>query len=128
VLAFFPILTNTVLGVKSIDAGHRDVMDSLNARRWDTFWNLELPSALPYILTGMRIALGFSFMGIVAAELIGAREGIGFLIMNSQMLMQTSQLFVGLLTLGILGLIVDRIFRALLARSMRRYMQHHYEV
>ena len=82
-----------------------------------------MPSAIPYILTGMRISLGFSFMGIVAAELIGAREGIGFLIMNSQMLMQTSQLFVGLLTLGVLGLIVDRIFRAILARSMRRYMR-----
>jgi ABC-type nitrate/sulfonate/bicarbonate transport system permease component len=82
-----------------------------------------LPSAVPYILTGMRISLGFSFMGIVAAELTGAREGIGFLIMNSQMLMQTSQLFVGLLTLGVLGLIIDRIFRAILARSMPRYMR-----
>ena len=56
---------------------------------------------MPYILTGMRVALGFSFMGIVAAELIGAREGLGFLIMNSQLLLQTDQLFVGLLTLGI---------------------------
>ena len=50
---------------------------------------------MPYILTGMRIALGFSFMGIVAAELIGAREGIGFLIMNSQMLMQTASYLSG---------------------------------
>ena len=57
------------------------------------------------------VALGFSFMGIVAAELIGAREGLGFLIMNSQLLLQTDQLFVGLLTLGVVGLIVDRVFR-----------------
>jgi ABC-type nitrate/sulfonate/bicarbonate transport system permease component len=71
----------------------------------------------------MRVALGFSFMGIVAAELIGANEGLGFLIMNSQMLLQTDQLFVGLLSLGVVGLIVDRIFRAVLRRSMRRYMQ-----
>jgi ABC-type nitrate/sulfonate/bicarbonate transport system permease component len=71
----------------------------------------------------MRVALGFSFMGIVAAELIGANEGLGFLIMNSQMLLQTDQLFVGLLSLGVVGLVVDRIFRAVLARSMRRYMQ-----
>ena len=52
VLAFFPILTNTVLGVKSIDEGHRDVMTALNATRWQVFRRLELPSALPYILTG----------------------------------------------------------------------------
>jgi ABC-type nitrate/sulfonate/bicarbonate transport system permease component len=76
----------------------------------------------------MRVALGFSFMGLVAAELIGAREGLGFLIMNSQLLLQTDQLFVGLLALGIVGLAVDRIFRVILARSMRRYMQFHGEV
>jgi ABC-type nitrate/sulfonate/bicarbonate transport system permease component len=62
-------------------------------------------------------------MGVVAAELIGARVGIGFLIMNSQLLLQTDQLFVGLLTLGIVGLVIDRIFRMILSRSMRRYMQ-----
>ena len=84
------------------------------------FYKVVLPSAIPFILTGMRVALGFSFMGIVAAELIGAREGIGFLIMNSQMLLQTEQLFVGLLTLGVVGLIVDRVFRWLLARSMKK--------
>jgi NitT/TauT family transport system permease protein len=67
-------------------------------------------------------------MGIVAAELIGAREGLGFLIMNSQLLLQTDQLFVGLLSLGVVGLVVDRIFRTLLARSMRRYMQFHHDV
>ena len=61
----------------------------LGATDYQLFLKVILPSAVPYILTGMRIALGFSFMGIVAAELIGAREGIGFLIMNSQMLMQT---------------------------------------
>ena len=92
------------------------------------FRKVILPSAVPYVLTGMRVALGFSFMGIVAAELIGAREGLGFLIMNSQMLLQSEQLFVGLLSLGVVGLLVDRVFRAILSRSMRRYLQFHGEV
>jgi ABC-type nitrate/sulfonate/bicarbonate transport system permease component len=117
------ILLNTAAGVSRTPEMRIHAARCLGATDYQLFWKVILPSAVPYILTGMRIALGFSFMGIVAAELIGAREGIGFLIMNSQMLMQTSQLFVGLLTLGILGLIVDRIFRALLARSMRRYMR-----
>ena len=79
-------------------------------------------------VTGMRVALGFSFMGIVAAELISAREGPGFLIMNSQLLLQTDQLFVGLLALGVVGLLVDRAFRSILQRCTRRYMQMQHEV
>jgi ABC-type nitrate/sulfonate/bicarbonate transport system permease component len=117
------VLLNTAAGVSRTPIPRIRAARCLGATDYQLFRKVILPSAVPYILTGMRIALGFSFMGIVAAELIGAREGIGFLIMNSQMLMQTAQLFVGLLTLGVVGLVVDRIFRAILARSMRRYMQ-----
>ena len=67
-------------------------------------------------------------MGIVAAELIGAREGLGFLIMNSQRLLQTEQLFVGLLSLGVVGAIIDRVFRTVLDRYTRRYIQFQREV
>ncbi len=122
------VLLNTAAGVSRTPVTRIRAARCLGAVEHQVFLKVILPSAVPYILTGMRVALGFSFMGIVAAELIGAREGIGFLIMNSQLLLQTDQLFVGLLTLGVVGLIVDRIFRILLARSMRRYMQFHYEV
>jgi ABC-type nitrate/sulfonate/bicarbonate transport system permease component len=117
------VLLNTSAGVSRTPIMRIRAAYCLGATDYQVFRKVILPSAVPYILTGMRIALGFSFMGIVAAELIGAREGLGFLIMNSQLLLQTDQLFVGLLTLGVLGLIVDRIFRAILARSMRRYMR-----
>src|SRR3546814_5279853 len=66
----------------------------LGASEAQIFFKIVLPSSMPYVLTGMRVALGFCFMGIVAAELIGAREGIGFLIMNSLQLLQTNVLFV----------------------------------
>lgn len=117
------VLMNTAAGVSRTPVSRLRAAQCLGATDYQLFVKVILPSAVPYILTGMRIALGFSFMGIVAAELIGANEGIGFLIMNSQMLMQTARLFVGLLTLGIVGLIVDRVFRAILARTMRRYMR-----
>jgi ABC-type nitrate/sulfonate/bicarbonate transport system permease component len=117
------VLLNTAAGVSRTPIMRIRAAYCLGATDYQVFRKVILPSAVPYILTGMRVALGFSFMGIVAAELIGAREGLGFLIMNSQLLLQTDQLFVGLLTLGVLGLIVDRIFRAILARSMRRYMR-----
>ena len=117
------VLLNTAAGVSRTPATRIRAARCLGASEYEVFVKIILPSAVPYVLTGMRVALGFSFMGIVAAELIGASEGLGFLIMNSQMLLQTDQLFVGLLSLGVVGLVVDRIFRAVLARSMRRYMQ-----
>jgi NitT/TauT family transport system permease protein len=122
------VLLNTAAGVSRTPVTRLRAARSLGATEFEVFMKVILPSAVPYVLTGMRVALGFSFMGIVAAELIGAREGLGFLIMNSQLLLQTDQLFVGLLALGVVGLIVDRLFRAMLARSMRRYMQFHGEV
>jgi len=122
------VLLNTAAGVSRTPVTRIRAARSLGATEYEVFMKVILPSAVPYVLTGMRVALGFSFMGIVAAELIGAREGLGFLIMNSQMLLQSDQLFVGLLALGVVGLIVDRVFRAILARCTRRYMQFHGEV
>ena len=122
------VLLNTAAGVSRTPVTRIRAARCLGANEYEVFLKVVLPSAVPFVLTGMRVALGFSFMGIVAAELIGAREGLGFLIMNSQLLLQTDQLFVGLLSLGVVGLIVDRIFRAILARSMRRYMQFHHDV
>lgn len=117
------VLLNTAAGVSRTPVARIRAARCLGASEFQVFRKIVLPSAVPYILTGMRVAVGFSFMGIVAAELIGAREGLGFLIMNSQLMLQTDQLFVGLLTLGIVGLVVDRVFRVILSRSMRRYMQ-----
>jgi len=117
------VLLNTAAGVSRTPRTRIRAALSLGATEMQVFLKVVLPSAIPYVLTGMRVALGFAFMGVVAAELIGAHRGIGFLIMNSQMLMQTDQLFVGLLALSVVGATTDRIFRYILDRSMKRYMQ-----
>ena len=122
------VLLNTAAGVSRTPVTRIRAARCLGATEYEVFMKVVLPSAVPFILTGMRVALGFSFMGIVAAELIGAREGLGFLIMNSQLLLQTDQLFVGLLALGVVGLCVDRAFRSILQRCTRRYMQMQHEV
>lgn len=122
------MIFNTAAGVSRAPVTRIRAARSLGANEYQVFAKVMFPSAMPFILTGMRVALGFSFMGIVAAELIGAREGIGFLIMNSRQLMITEQLFVGLLSLGVVGAILDRVFRALLDRYTRRYMQFQREV
>jgi len=85
------------------------------------FRNVLLPSVIPYIVVGMRTALGFSFMAIVAAELIAADSGIGYLIMQSRILIQVDQTFAGLITLSLLGAFSDMVFRLTLSKLTARY-------
>src|SRR5690606_40742053 len=63
ILAFFPIMLHVLLGVRSVDPGHRDVMRSLNAGRWATFWSLEFHSTLPYVFAGMEVGIVFAVIG-----------------------------------------------------------------
>ena len=83
---------------------------------------------MPYILTGMRVALGFAFMGIVAAEMIAANSGIGYLIMQSRTLLRTDIMFVGLVTLGVIGAMIDGGFKIAIDRTMKRYMEYQVNV
>jgi NitT/TauT family transport system permease protein len=105
VLAFFPILTNTVLGVKSIEAGHRDVMTGLNATRWQVFRRLELPSALPYILTGMEVGIVLAIIGAIVGEYLGGNDGLGFLMISRMNAYETDGLFAVMLQMSILGFV-----------------------
>ncbi len=105
VLAFFPILTNTVLGVKSIDQGHRDVMISLNASRWQVFRRLELPSALPYILTGMEVGIVLAIIGAIVGEYLGGNNGLGAMLIAKMNGFETDGLFAVIIQMTILGFI-----------------------
>jgi NitT/TauT family transport system permease protein len=103
VLAFFPILTNTVLGVKSVDLGHRDVMTSLNASRWMIFRRLELPSALPYILTGMEVGIVLAIIGAVVGEFLGGNAGLGYMLVAKMNAYETDALFAVIIHLTMVG-------------------------
>ncbi len=103
VIAFFPIFTNTVLGVKSIEAGHRDVMTSLNASRLARFTRLELPSAAPYILTGMEVGIVLAIIGCVVAQFLGGNAGLGYLLVAEMNAYQTDLLFAVILLLTLVG-------------------------
>lgn len=103
VLAFFPILSNTVLGVKSVDTGHRDVMTSLNASRLAIFLRLELPSSLPYILTGMEVGIVLAIIGTIVGEYLGGNSGLGFLLISRMNAFETAGLFAVMIHMTILG-------------------------
>jgi NitT/TauT family transport system permease protein/taurine transport system permease protein len=83
-----------------------------------------IPSAVPYIVTGMRVAMASSFMSIIPAEILAADSGIGYLLQKSSMLLQTNRIFVALLTICILGFAVDRLFRFFAQRVLARYMSY----
>ena len=118
------MIMNTAAGVSATPNIRVNAARCLGANRYQLFRRVVLPSAVPYILTGMRVALGFAFMGIVAAEMIAAQSGIGYLIMQSRMLLRTDIMFVGLVTLGVLGALIDAAFKLAIDRTMKRYMEY----
>lgn len=119
---FIPVVINTAAGLASVPKIRIRAAQCLGASTADIVKDVILPSAWPFILTGLRLAMGFSFMAVVAAEMIAADSGVGFLIMQSQNMLLPEQMFTGLVTLGLLGLITDRVFRSVIKRVMRRYM------
>lgn len=118
------MIMNTAAGVSATPNIRLNAARCLGASREQIFRRIVIPSAVPYILTGMRVSLGFAFMGIVAAEMIAAQSGIGYLIMQSRMLLRTDIMFVGLVTLGVLGAIIDGSFKIAIDRTMKRYMEY----
>ncbi len=107
----FIIIINTATGVAAVAPNKIRAARSLGASRGQVFFFVALPATVPYILTGMRLAMGNSFVTIIAAELVAANNGLGKMIWDSRMYMLVDQIFVALLTLGLLGFTTDRLFR-----------------
>ncbi|HZO04664.1 MAG TPA: ABC transporter permease [Burkholderiales bacterium] len=109
VLAFFPILTNTVLGIKSVDAGHRDVMTVLNAGRWQRFVALELPSSMPAVLAGMEVGVVLAIIGAVVGEYLGGSTGLGHLAVASLNDYKVGMMFAVIILLTVMGFLLYAI-------------------
>ena len=105
-LAFFPILLNVILGVRSVDVGHRDVMRSLYSSRWQTFRRLEYPSTLPYVLAGMEVGIVFAVVGAVVGEYLGGDQGLGYRIVTSLNNLEAETLFAVIFVLTLFGFLL----------------------
>jgi ABC-type nitrate/sulfonate/bicarbonate transport system permease component len=117
----FIVLINTMVGVAHIAPNKLRAAACLGATPLKSFVHVTLPATLPFILTGMRLAMGNSFATVVAAEMIAADSGLGYLIFNSRLWMATDKIFIGIVCLGALGLITDRFFRYLVLRFAHQY-------
>jgi len=101
---FFPVLVNTVVGVRSVDPAWRDLFRTLEASPWQVFWLLEVPAAMPVLLGGLKVGVTLSVIGAVVGEFVGADRGLGFLVNLARGLFDTPLLFVALFTLMTIAL------------------------
>ena len=107
----FIVIINTAAGVSAVAPNKIRAARSLGAGPLQVFFFVALPATVPYILTGMRLAMANSFVTIIAAELVAANNGLGRMIWDSRMYMLVDQIFVALVLLGLLGFTADRLFR-----------------
>lgn len=111
---FFPILINTITGVKQVEPNLIRAARSLGAGEWAVLRRVVLKAALPQIFTGIRVGFGVGWMALVAAELVGASSGLGFLINDARNVLRTDYILVGMVTIGVMGLVIDLVIRKLM--------------
>jgi sulfonate transport system permease protein len=117
--AFFPIIINTVDGIRQTDHKFVEVARILAVPRFKFVGQVVLPGALPAIMTGLRVGLMVAWMCVVAAELIAASSGIGYLIMDARQLSQSDVVLVGMITIGVIGKLMDSLIKLLEQRLIR---------
>lgn len=114
IAAIWPIMLNTVSGVRRIDPLHLQVSTTLGASRWEKLRTVVLPSVRPFILSGVRLALGIAWVIIVPAEMLGVSSGLGYEILNARDRLAYDEMLVVILVIGILGIALDATAQKLL--------------
>ena len=125
IVAFFPVLANTTLGLNSVDHNLLALFELYKATRWQRLWNLKLPAALPEMLAGLRIAGGLSLIGAVVAEIAagsaGAGSGLAYRIAESGYRLNIPRMFAALLLLSLAGVVIYFALSALSHLALRRW-------
>ena len=123
-VAFFPVLSSSLLGFRSVDRGLRNLFRLYGANRWQVFWQLELPSALPHMLAGMKVAGGLALIGAVVAEFVagsGNATGLAWRIVESGNRLNMPRMFAALLLLSATGILIHVALSFLEYRLLRHW-------
>ncbi len=112
-LCFFPVMLNSLQGFLTVENERLELMTSLNAGRWQTFWRIKLPGALPFVFAGLNLGIVYAFLGAIVAEFIGAQNGVGVIVTQLQSLSDTAGVFAVLVLLGISGYVLIAIMSAI---------------
>jgi ABC-type nitrate/sulfonate/bicarbonate transport system permease component len=118
----FIVALNTMIGVGSVPRNQLRAARCFGATSWQAFYMVKVPATVSFMLTGMRLAMGTCFSTIIAAELLAPKDGLGYLIFSSRTWMQTEFAFVGIVLLGLLGFLVDRLFVLATRRAYGRFL------
>src|SRR4029077_18880019 len=125
IVAFFPIVSNTTLGLNSADHNLLNLFQLSGASRWQVFWHLRLPSAMPYFLGGLRISGGLSLIGAVVAEFVagtgGAQSGLAYRVLESGYTMQIPRMFAALFMITCAGVLIFSVLTALSHLLLRKW-------
>ncbi|TWI66295.1 NitT/TauT family transport system permease protein [Pseudoduganella lurida] len=105
--AFFPVLMNTVAGVRQVDGIYLRAARNLGASGTTLFLRVILPAAVPYILSGVRIGIGTAFIVVIVSEMIAVNNGLGFRILEAREYFKSDQVIAGMITIGLIGLAID---------------------
>jgi ABC-type nitrate/sulfonate/bicarbonate transport system permease component len=122
-VSLFPIMLNTIDGVRNVDEVLEDVTRSFRLTRRQRVLQVQLPAATPQILAGMRVALSVAFVLMVVTELVAATEGIGYVTLQAQQSFQVPQMWSGMVLLGLLGVLINGAFVLVERRLLRWYTQ-----
>lgn len=116
---FFPTVLNTIAGVRSADRTLVWAVLTLGGKRSDVIREIVVPAAIPLVITGLRIGLAVGWGALVAAELLAARSGLGFVIESSRFAFDTPRMMTGMLAIGVIGFAMDALMRAVQSRITR---------
>lgn len=119
ITAVWPVIINTAVGIRNIPQDYRNVAAVLRLNPAEFFWRIMIPSAAPYIFTGLRIGIGLSWLAIVAAEMLTGGIGIGFFIWDAWNSSKLADIVVALVYIGVVGFLLDRLVAAVGAIATR---------
>ena len=105
-ISFFPVVVNTVDGMKSVDPDLRRLMKTMGAGKWSFYSKIQLPTSMPYMFSGLRVAIAVSVIGAVIGEWVGASQGLGYLMMRSKPQFQTELVFASIAILSTMGVVL----------------------
>jgi NitT/TauT family transport system permease protein len=115
----WPILFNTITGIKNVDPILIKVARTAGLSKLKMFWKVLLPASLPTVFTGIRMGAAFSFFMLIGAEMIGAHSGLGFMIIQAQATFQIPKMYAGIVTVALLGIVINCVMLKLEKRSMK---------
>lgn len=118
--SFFPIFLNTLKGIRSCDKKLIEVGQVFGLNKWEIFKKIIFPNSIPDILLGVKLSIGYSWRSIIGAEMIAASSGLGYLILDGQLLSRIDIVAIGIISIGIFGIITDKLLSKIIGSFLKK--------